>query len=452
MNSQTERMGTEEIGSLLVRFSGPAIVGTLVSGIYNVVDRIFVGHQAGSAGIAAISVCFPVMMIMMAFGMLIARGGNTLVGIRLGQRQTAAAEEVLGNAFSLYLLLSALFTGLGLLGLSPLLRIFGASSTLLPAARSYLAIILLGMPLQLIALGMSNFIRGEGNPRTAMLTTFFGAGLNILLDPLFIFTFGLGIRGAALATVIAQTVSACWVLSYFLGGRSVLRLRRSCLRLRPALVRQILAIGSPPFAMIVGGSVIMAVLNNRLHTYGGDLALSVMGVIFSVQMLVRMPLIGLNQGAQPIFSYNYGALHFGRVQQTLRTLLLWATAVVGLCFCAIELGPALIFHLFSPHDPALQHMGRGAIRIFLAMLPLFGIQMVGANYFQAVGRVKVAMFLTLSRQWLLLIPLVLILPLFLGLRGIWFAAPIADSLSTLLVIIFLIRELRLLSCKTATVS
>jgi putative MATE family efflux protein len=445
----SERMGTEEIGQLLARFSGPAIVGTVVNGLYNVVDRIFVGHQAGASGIAAISVCFPVMMIMMAFGMLVSRGGNTLLGIRLGQKRREEAEQVLGNAFTLYLVLSAVFIGLGLLGLSPLLKLFGATPAILPPASQYLAIILLGMPLQMIALGMSNFIRGEGNPRTAMWTMFFGSGLNILLDPLFIFTFGLGIRGAALATVLAQSVSAAYVLHYFLGGRSALKLRRAFLPLRVDLVRRIAAIGAPPFVMIVGASMIMAVLNNRLRFYGGDVALSVMGVIFSVQMLVRMPLIGLSQGAQPILSFNYGALHYGRVRQTLKTVLIWATAMVVLASLAVELRPRLIFHLFSPHDLPFAQMGASAIRIFLLMLPLFGIQMAGTNYFQAVGRARVAMLLTLCRQGLILIPLVLVLPLFLGLQGIWYAMPIADVVSTLLVTAFLLRELRLLGAGTA---
>ncbi len=446
---QTERMGTEEIRRLLARFSGPAIVGTVVNGLYNVVDRIFVGHQAGALGIAAISICFPVMMIMMAFGMLVARGGNTLVGIRLGQKRPEEAELVLGNAFTLYLMLSVVFIGLGLLGLSPLLKVFGATPTILAPAGQYLSIILLGMPLQMIALGMSNFIRGEGNPRRAMWTMFFGSGLNIVLDPLFIFTFGLGIRGAALATVLAQAVSAIYVLHYFLGGSSVLKLRRACLRLRGDLVRRIVAIGSPPFAMIVGASMIMAVLNNRLRYYGGDVALSVMGVIFSVQMLVRMPLIGLNQGAQPILSFNYGALEYQRVRQTLKTVLTWATVMVVFAYLAVELHPILIFRLFSPHDQPLARMGASAIRIFLLMLPLFGIQMTGTNYFQAVGRARVAMALTLCRQGLVLIPLVLILPLFLGLRGIWYAAPLADVVSTVLVTVFLMRELRRLGAEPA---
>ena len=446
---QTERMGTEEIRRLLARFSGPAIVGTLVNGLYNVADRIFVGHQAGAIGIAAISICFPVMMIMMAFGMLVSRGGNTLLGIRLGQKRQEEAEEVLGNAFSLYLILSALFIGLGLLGLSPLLKLFGATPDTLGPASRYLAIILLGMPLQMIALGMSNFIRGEGNPRTAMWTMFFGSGLNILLDPLFIFTFGLGIRGAALATVLAQSVSALYVLHYFLGGRSVLKLRRAYLRLRAGLVRQILTIGAPPFVMIVGASMIIAVLNNRLRAYGGDVALSVMGVIFSVQMLIRMPLIGLNQGAQPILSFNYGALHYQRVRQTLKTVLIWASVMVLLAYLAVELRPLLLFHLFNPNDQAFARMGAGAIRIFLLMLPLFGIQMTGTNYFQAVGRARVAMFLTLCRQGVILIPLVLILPLFFGLQGIWYAAPIADVISTMLITVFLLRELRLLGAAPA---
>ncbi len=439
---RTDALGTESIRSLLLRFSVPAIVGMLVTALYNVVDRIFVGNWVGSDGIAAVSVCFPVMLIMMAFGMLIAFGGNALMAIRLGQQRRHEAELVLGNAFTLYLLQSASFTAFGLLFLTELLEFFGASSTVLPLAEEYLEIILLGTLVHEISFGMNNFIRGDSNPRAAMTTMLVGAGLNILLDPLFIYVFGWGLRGAALATVLSQSVSAAWVMAYFLGGRSELKLRMKNLRLRMDLVWKIAVAGSPPWAMALAASAIHALLNKRLLLYGGDLAITVMGIIFSIFALVRMPIAGLSQGAQPIIGYNYGALKFQRVRQALKLAVVAATVFVVVCFVVVELQPARIIRLFNPNDQELVAMGSQALRIFLVMLPLVGFQMVSASYFQAVGKPRLAMLLTLSRQVLLLVPLVMILPRYFGVNGIWLAAPIADLLAALVTGYFLMRELR----------
>lgn len=432
-----------------MEFSLPAIAGMLVTALYNVVDRIFVGNWVGSDGIAAVSICFPVMLIMMAFGMLIAFGGTSLVAIRLGQGRRQEAEQVLGNALTLYLLLAASFTSFGLLFMSPLLRLFGASGTVLPLAEEYLTIILLGVLVHEISFGMSNFIRSDGNPHAAMLTMLLGAGINLLLDPLFIVVLHWGIRGAALATVLAQSISAAWVMTYFLGGKSALKLRAANLRLRPGLVRQIAVAGTPPWVMALAASAIQAILNNRLQLYGGELAVTVMGIIFSIYALVKMPIAGISQGAQPIIGYNYGTLRFGRVRQTLLLAIIAATVFVVLCFAAVELQSARLIRLFNPNDRELARMGSQAIRIFLSMLPLVGFQMVSANYFQAVGKPRVATLLTLSRQVLLLMPLVLILPHFFGLTGIWLAAPVAELVAALLSGIFLIRELRRLGVNPA---
>ncbi len=439
---RTAALGSEKISLLLVRFSLPAIAGMLVMAGYNVADRIFVGRWVGSDGIAAVAVCFPLMLVMMAFGMLIAFGGNTLMSLRLGQGDRAGAEHVLGNAFTLYLLLAASFTGFGLLFRIPLLKFFGAPETILPLAEQYLVIILLGTLAHEISFGMNMFIRGDGSPRTAMVTMAIGAGLNLLFDPLFILVFDLGIRGAAIATVLAQSVSATWVLVFFLGKRGSVPLRRKNLRLDWPLVVRIAAAGSPPFAMALSSSGIQALLNNRLLHYDGTTAITVLGIIFSVQTLIQMPIAGISQGMQPIIGYNFGAGRASRVRQSLILATLAATAATIVCFALVETLPEFIIRLFNPDDPELVEMGSRALRIFLFMLPLSGVQMVVASYFQAIGRPRQSMLLTLFRQILALLPLVLILPWIFGLDGIWLAAPAADLMAAILAAWYLRRELR----------
>lgn len=440
MKDRSEKLGTERIDRLLLRFSLPAILGMTISALSSVVDRIFIGHAVGSEGIAAISVCFPIMMIMMAFGMLIGFGGSSLLAIRLGQGHLQEAEQILGNALVLYLLLSVGFTGLGLAFQTPLLRAFGASEAILPLARDYLTVILWGVLVHELTFGMNMFIHAGGNPKRAMQTLMIGAGLNLLLDPLFIFYLEGGVAGAAIATVLSQSVSALWVLGYFFKGKSTLRLRWKNLRPQAALVGRIAVIGSPPWAMALAGSGVQALLNNRLQLHGGDLAISVMGIIYGVTTMIRMPIAGLSQGAQPIIGYNRGALNHLRVRRTLQITLAAATAFTLIWFFAVEIWPGQILRLFGG-APGLNEMGGAALRTVLCMLPLAGVQMVSANYFQAVGKPRVALLLALSRQVLLLIPLVLILPSFFGLRGLWVALPTADFLAAVLSLFYLKREL-----------
>lgn len=444
MMDRSEKLGTERIDRLLLRFSLPAILGMTISALYSFVDRIFIGHAVGGEGIAAISVCFPIMMIMMAFGMLIGFGGSSLLAIRLGQGRRGQAEQILGNALGLYLLLSVSFTGLGLAFQTPLLRAFGASEAILPLARDYLTVILWGVLAHEITFGMNMFIHAGGNPKRAMHTLLLGAGLNLLLDPLFIFYLEGGVAGAAIATVLSQSVSSLWVLGYFSRGKGRLRLRWRNLRPQPALIWRITVTGSPPWAMALVGSGVQALLNNRLLLHGGDLAISAMGIIYGVTSLIRMPIAGLSQGAQPIIGYNLGALKHWRVRRTLKMTLTAATAFTFGWFLAVELWPGQILQLFGG-VAGLEEMGPTALRIVLCVLPLAGVQMVSANYFQAAGKPRLALILALSRQALLLVPLVLILPRFFGLNGIWVAFPIADLVAALVSIYFLKQELHKLT-------
>jgi putative MATE family efflux protein len=444
---RARQMGEKSIPALLLSFSIPAIIGMVVNALYNVVDRIFIGRGVGALGIAGATVGFPIMLINMAFGMLIALGANALISIRLGERRNDDAERVLGNAVVLLVSVSVVLTTGGLIFLTPLLGLFGASETILPYAQEYVSVILLGVIFQSIGFGMNNFIRGEGNPRFAMLTMLIGAVLNIILDPIFIFVLGLGIRGAAIATVISQAVAAAWVLFYFLGGRSQLKIRLRNLRLDPAVVTTVIAIGSPPFAMQLAASGIHAVLNNQLQKYGGDIALSATGIIWSVAFMIIMPIIGLNQGAQPIIGYNYGARSYDRVRKTLQLSILAATGWVILGFIPTHFFPRALIGLFNNQNENLMELGAKAMRTFLLMLPVIGFQIVSAGYFQAVGKPKQAMILTLSRQVLLLIPFLFVLPLFFGLDGIWYSGPASDLISALLTGAWLLMEIRQLNRK-----
>jgi len=440
-------MGERSIPALLVSFSIPAIIGMVVQAMYNVVDRIFIGRGVGALGIAGATIGFPIMLIIMAFGMLVALGANALISIRLGEKRMGAAEQVLGNAVVLLVLLAVALTAGGLIFLTPLLRLFGASETVLPYAREYMRIILMGTIFQSIGFGMNNFIRGEGNPKIAMLTMIIGAVLNMILDPIFIFVFGMGIKGAAVATVISQGVAATWVLFYFLGGKSQLKIHLHNLRLDNGIVGSIVAIGSPPFAMQLAASGIHAILNNQLLRYGGDLAISAIGIIWSIAFMIIMPIIGLNQGAQPIIGYNYGARMYGRVKRSLQLSILAATVWVILGFIPTQLFPRALIGLFNQENEELLTLGAHAMRTFMIMLPVIGFQIVSSGYFQAVGKPKQAMILTLSRQVLLLIPFLFILPYFFGLNGIWYSGPASDFGSALLTGTWLLVEIRQLNRK-----
>jgi putative MATE family efflux protein len=436
------RLGEGSIPVLLLKFSAPAIVGMLAQALYNVVDRVFVGQAVGPLGIAGTTLAFPFFLVLMGFSMLVGFGAAALVSIRLGQRRRDEAEHVLGNAVVLLVGIALMLTALGLLLVDPLLKLFGAGPQSLPYARDYLQIIIGGSVFQGIGFGLNALIRGEGNPRIAMVTMLIGALLNTILDPIFLFGLGWGMRGAAAATVISQAVSAVWVLSYFLRGRSLLRLHARNLRLRGTICASIVTVGSPMFAMQIAASVMNAILNNQLRVYGGDLAISVIGIIHAVALFIAMPIFGLNQGAQPIIGYNYGAGNFDRVKKTLQTAILFATGICLAGFLIVMVFPSQVISLFNRDDETLMQLGTHAIRICLVMFPIIGFQIVSASYFQAVGKPLQALLLGLSRQVLLLIPAIVILPCFFGLDGIWAAIPTADFCSSLLTGIWLLLELR----------
>jgi putative MATE family efflux protein len=452
------QLGQGSVSRLLLNFSTPAIVAALAQALYSSIDSVFLGHVIGSDAIAATTVCLPPMLVVLAFGMLIGFGAAALISIRLGEQRKADAEQVLGNATALLLIASLGLTAAGLWQIDRLLALFGASdaalsvgqpsTAVLSYARVYLQIILAGTVFQCLLFGLNAMIRAEGNPKVAMLSMVLSVLLNLALAPVLIVWLRWGMFGAALATVLAQAISAAWVLLYFLSGRGVLRFRAGNFRLKAGVCRKICALGFPSFAMMLVNSVFHCILINQLRLYGGYLAISVWGIVYRMLMVFFTPIIGLYQGAQPIIGYNYGARRFDRVKRALEVAILAATALMT-CGFAVSMGlPRQIIWLFLGAEqkdlPAVVALGAHAIRLATMMLPLVGFQVIAANYFQAVGKPIFAMLLVLSRQVILLIPLLLWLPhcFGLGLDGVWVSFPCADLCSSVLTAVFLFGELR----------
>ncbi|MGI6412684.1 MAG: MATE family efflux transporter [Syntrophomonadaceae bacterium] len=428
MNS-SEQLRRRKISRLLWDFSLPAIVGMVVNSLYNVVDRVFVGRGIGSIAIAATTVAFPIMIILLAVSLLIGVGATALISIRLGEQKKEEAEVIAANAMTLLILLPALCSVVFFIFTEPILVAFGASPEVLPYARDFTQIIMLGSFLGSISMGMNNFIRAEGNPKVAMYTQLLGAAANIALNYVFIFQFGWGMKGSAFATVLAQLISAIWVLGYFFTGRSLVKIRVSNLRPTWPVVSSIMAIGFAPFALQMANSVQQLILNKTLWLYGGDLALSAIGIIGSIATLLFMPVLGLAQGAQPIIGFNYGARQYKRVIETWKMAVLAGTAITLTGYVVIRIWPEQLIGLFSDGDTALTALTAHAMLIFLAMIPLVGFQIISSTYFQAVGKARQAAILSLSRQVLFFIPLLVFLPRIWGIEGVWRTAPIADVLS-----------------------
>lgn len=441
MEERSRQLVEESVGKLLLKFSIPAITGMLVNGLYNIVDRIFVGNGVGSLAISGIVIAFPIMAIIMAFGMLVGLGAASLISIRLGENRKDDAEKILGNTLVLAVILSLLLTIIGLVFLEPLLLMFGATGEVLTYARQYTIIILIGTLFQNISFSMNHSIRASGNPKMAMYTMLIGAVLNTILNPIFIFLLHFGIKGSALATIISQAVSAIWVLYFFFRGNSSLKVKRKNLRLQKDIVLGIFSIGMSPFAMQFAASIITILLNSSLLKYGGNIAIAAMGVINSLTLLILMPIFGINQGSQPIIGFNYGAKQFDRVKEALKLAIIGASIISIFGFIIVQLFPRPLISLFGKGDLELINIGSHGMRIYLSMLPIIGFQIVSSNYFQAVGKPRHSMFLSLSRQVIVLIPLLLILPPIFNLNGVWIAGPSSDFLASVLTAVFIFREM-----------
>ena len=445
---RTQELGHTPVGKLLWKYFLPAIIGVLANPLYNIVDRIYIGRGVGALALSGLSVTFPIMIIAMAFGMLVGMGSASLVSIRLGQQNKPEAEKILGNAFTLLIVISFGITVLGLVFRDTILSLFGAGPDTLGYAKQYITIILWGNIFQGLGFGMNNMIRAEGHAKTAMYTMLIGAVANALLDPLYIFVFKMGVAGAAIATVISMAITSAWVLLHFTGNKSGLRLKTANLRLEKKIVLGIFSIGMAPFAMQLAGSVINALFNIQLIRYGGDLAVGAMGIINSVAMMVVFCVIAINMASQPIIGFNYGAKQYHRVKRTLKLALIAATGITVSGWLAVEIFPGAIISLFNTSDPGLLAIGVRGMRILLFMFPVVGFQVVGSNFFQAIGKARISMFLNLLRQVIVLIPMVLILPPLLKIDGVWLSGPLADLIAASITAVMILREVKKLNRKS----
>lgn len=429
---QDERLGSAPLGRLMVSMALPAVAAQLINVLYNIVDRVYIGHIPGHGDVAltGVGVTFPIIMLVSAFSAFAGMGGAPLASIELGKRNYAKAERILGNSAGLILIFSAVLTVVFSVFKTPILYAFGASEATIGYAESYIGIYLVGTIFVQAALGLNTFISGQGASKTAMLSVLIGAVINICLDPVFIFLFGMGVKGAALATVISQAVSAVWVVKFLLSKKSVIKLKVSCMRPEKGTVKLIAALGVSPFIMQSTESLVSITLNSGLQRYGGDLYVGTMAIMTSVMQLITIPLQGITQGVQPIISYNYGAGNKKRVKSAfLRMLAITFAGMFVFCGLAVVC-PGLYAGIFTSNEELTELTVKVMPTYFLGMT-IFGIQSACQATFIALGQAKVSMFIALLRKVILLIPLAIILPKFMGVMGIYRAEPIADVLSVL---------------------
>jgi putative MATE family efflux protein len=434
----------EKISKLLWKLSVPAIIGMMVQGLYNIVDTFFVGRYTGTLGIGGTAIAFPIQMILMGIGMTIGIGGASILSRRMGEKDHEGASLALGNMILLSLITGVFCMIIGIAAMEPLLRIFGANDALMPYAKDYIVVILIGSPFITFSMVASSAVRAEGNAKVAMNTLLVGGILNVILDPIFIITFGLGVMGAAIATVISIMASCAFLLRYLLSGKSEIKLDLRHMQLRKETAREIFSVGSSDFARTAAMSLTSAIFNNVLRRFGGELPIATFGIMFRVISFVFMPMIGIAQGVQPILGFNFGARQFDRIKQGFSLANKSTTAIAMLGFLVFMIFPAPILRIFST-DEELIAMGTTATRWLILGLPLVGYQNIGTSLFQAIGKAKPAIFLAFSRQVLFLIPMVILLPRLLGLQGVWLSFPAADLISFAVTYAMVAYEMRGLS-------
>ena len=427
----TLELGTKPVGKLLVQYATPAIVAMTAASLYNIVDSIFIGQGVGPLAISGLAITFPFMNLASAFGAAVGVGASTFISVKLGQKDYQTAENILGNTLTLNLIIGISFTLLTLLFLSPILRFFGASDATLPYARDYMEIILAGNVFSHTYFGMNAVLRAASKPRQAMYATIFTVVMNTLLDYLFIMVFGWGIRGAAYATILAQMMALAWQMWLFSDKRQLLHLKRGIYGLRAELVKNIIGIGISPFAMNVCACVVVIFINQQLVHFGGDLDVGAYGISNRMGFMFVMLVMGINQGMQPIVGYNYGAQKLDRMMGVLKLGIVFATVIMTAGWLIAMLLPYYCARLFTT-DATLIRLAIKAIRILMLVFPIIGYQMVVTNFFQSIGKVKISILLSLSRQLLLLLPLLAVLPEVFGIDGVWYAMPVSDFLSALL--------------------
>ena len=448
--SQGNPLGYEPVRRLLAKFALPAVISMLVNALYNIVDQIFIGQGVGYLGNAATTVAFPIVTIVLAISTLLGAGGSAYAAIRLGEKKEREAEKTLSNVFILLIGIGVIFAALGLIFLEPILKVFGATENNMSYSIDYASIILMGVPFNMLGIGLSNMARTDGSPMVSMVSMVIGAVINTFLDPLYIFVFHWGVKGAAIATVTSQVISVI-VLVYYFARKGHMRFRRENMRLDGAICRAVTALGISSCITQLASTVLQITMNNSLVYYGnqspvgGDVALSAMGIVMKVSMIIISIDIGIGIGSQPILGFNQGARQPERVRETYITAVLIATVVSSIGWLACILIPHIMLKLFGTDDPNFSMFAQKAMRLFMAGVFAAGFQIVSTSYFQATGQPLKASILSMLRQVFFLIPLIFILPLFMGLDGILFAGPIADISSSVVVFFFISHELKKLS-------
>ena len=437
----TLELGTKPVGKLLMQYALPAIVAMTASSLYNMVDSIFIGQGVGALAISGLAITFPFMNLSGAFGAAVGVGSSTMISVKLGQKDYSTANNIFGNCICLNVIIGVVFAAVTLFFLDPILYFFGASDQTLPYAREYMQIILLGNAVTHLYLGMNAILRSASKPRQAMMATVFTVLFNTALDPLFIYVFGMGIRGAAIATVLAQFTALCWQCRLFSDKKQIIHFERKNYALKKNIVSNIIGIGMSPFLMNATACMIVIIFNKSLFHYGGDLAVGAYGIVNRITFLFFMVIFGINQGMQPIAGYNYGAMHFDRLMQVLRYAMIAATVVSTAGWVVSEFIPYYCARIFTT-DQTLIAIARHGLRLANFTVPVVGCQMVITNFFQSIGKAKVSIFLSLSRQLLFLLPVLLILPRFMGLDGVWMAFPISDFVAALVAVAIITKYMR----------
>lgn len=432
---------TKKISKIVWEYALPGIVGTVVTALYNVIGRIFIGQGVGALAISGLAITFPVMSLTSSLGMLVGSGAAARISISLGKKDKETSEKILGNSLLLTILLNAVFITLILLNLEPILRAFGASDLTLPYAYDYLKIVLLGNVFVSLCYNFNAMMRSSGYPKKAMITMLIGAVFSVILTPIFLYGFDLGIQGVAWATVISMFIGMLFVMYHFIQKSSLIRLKWKNIRLDKKIILSIISIGMSPFSMQVAGSAVAVLMNTSLLRHGGDLAVGAYGIINTVLMMFLMIIMGLNQGTQPIIGYNYGAGNYKRVRETLKysikvaTIITFAGALIGIFL------PGVFAKAFTTDNDLVNITERG-IRIAVSALPLVGFQIVSSSFFQSIGFAAKSLIQSLSRQLIFLVPGIILLPRLWGLDGLWIAMPISDTLAFILSMFLLTYQLR----------
>lgn len=434
-------LGTERIGKLLMQYAIPAIIAMTASSLYNMVDSIFIGHGVGALAISGLALTFPLMNLAAAFGSLVGVGVSTLISVKLGQKDYDTAQRVLGNVLVLNVIIGLLFTVVTLIFLDPILYFFGGSDATVGYARDYMVVILLGNIITHIYLGLNAVLRSAGHPQKAMYATIATVLVNTLLDPLFIYVFDWGIQGAAIATITAQVLALIWQFKLFSNKNELLHFHKGIYRLKKKIVYDSLAIGMSPFLMNLAACFIVILINQGLQKYGGDLAIGAFGIVNRLVFIVVMIVMGLNQGMQPIAGYNYGAQQYLRVRKVLIVTIVAATFVTTFGFLVGMLMPELAVSIFTTDEELIRLAAKG-LRITVVFFPIIGFQMVTSNFFQSIGMASKAIFLSISRQVLILIPCLLILPRYYGQFGVWVSMPVSDITASLIAGSMLIWQMK----------